>query len=187
MTHYHLLANPGLLTKLRCELRTVCLKASASELQRLPYLAAVCNEGLRLAFGLTGRNVRVAADESLQYAGYTIPPGTRMSMTTLCIHTNEDVFPRPWSFEPDRWLGADGKRRQLYQYGYGRGSRRCLGLELANAELFMTIALVARYDMELFATDIGDVEFRHDFQVAHPRLESKGIRAVVRSSEFGND
>ena len=103
-----------------------------------------------------------------------------MSMTTLCIHTNEVIYPDPWRFDPNRWLGAEGRDRQKYQYGFGRGARRCLGIELAAAELYLAIAALARYDMKLFETDISDVEFRHDFQVAHPKLDSKGIRAIIK-------
>lgn len=56
-------------------------------------------------------------------------------------------------------------------------------MELANAELFLTLARLARYEMRLFETGPEDVEFRHDFQVAHPRVESEGIRAVVVGRE----
>ncbi|KAK0507631.1 hypothetical protein JMJ35_010154 [Cladonia borealis] len=183
VTHFHLLANPTILSKLRAELK-MTTNPSILELQRLPYLSAVCNEGVRLSFGLTGRNARIAPDENLQYRQWTIPAGTPMSMVTLCIHTDENIFPDPWRFDPDRWLGAAGKERMRYQYGFGKGGRKCLGIELANAELFLTIATVVRYDMKLFKTDVSDVEFRHDFQVAHSKLDSQGIRAVVKGNSW---
>lgn len=44
----------------------------------------------------------------------------------------------------------------------------------------MVIAAVARYDLELFETDLSDVEFQHDYHVAYPELDSKGIKAVVK-------
>ena len=165
--------------KLRSELQTLAPDAPLTALQQLPYLAAVCHEANRLSFGLTGRNARIAPDETLQYGPYILPPGTPMSMTTLCIHTDETVFPDPWTFNPDRWLGPAGKERQKYQFGFGGGSRKCLGIGLASAELTLVIAAVVRYDMRLFETDASDVTFKHDCQVAHPKLDSKGIRAVV--------
>lgn len=180
-THYHLLANPTMLSRVRTELSPLSTSTvSATDLQRLPYLSACISEGNRLSFGLTGRNARIAPEEDLSYGGYTIPAGTSVSMATLCIHTNENIFPDPWKFYPDRWLGAPGKALQKYQYGFGKGARRCLGMELANAEVFLTLAAVLRgYDMALFETAEEDVEFRHDFQVAHPKLDSKGLRVVV--------
>ena len=179
VTHFHLLRNPTMMSQLRNELSTAGPDPSLNRLSQLPYLNAVINEGNRLAFGLTGRVARVAPDETLNCGEYVIPSGTPVSMTTLCIHTDEQVFPRPWEFEPERWLGEKGRQLQKYQYGFGRGARRCLGMNLANAELLLCISQVAGYDMELFETGLEDVEFRHDFQVAHPRLDSKGIRVVV--------
>ena len=46
--------------------------------------------------------------------------------------------------------------------------------------MFLVVGAVARYNMELFETDISDVEFRHDYHVAYPKLDSKGVRAAVR-------
>lgn len=44
----------------------------------------------------------------------------------------------------------------------------------------LTLAtLVRRFDMELFETTIEDVTMVHDFFVAIPRLDSKGVRVNV--------
>ena len=177
--HYYLLANPQMLSKVRSELRSLPDTASLTELEQLPYLSAVIAEGNRLSFGLTKRTCRIAPDEALQYNGYVIPPGTPMSMTSLCVHTDEGVFPEPWAFDPERWLGPNSATQRKYQVAFGRGPRKCIGINLAHAELYLTIAAVARFDMTLFETDERDVKFQHDYQVAHPRLDSKGIRAMV--------
>ena len=187
IAHIHLLRNPAILARLRDELQPLGDDPSLSQLIQLPYLNAIIHEGNRLAFGLTGRVARIAPDETLKYGDHVIPAGTPMSMTTLCIHTNETIFPNPWEFRPERWLGDEGRERLKYHYGFGKGARRCLGMNLANAELLLCLSTVARCDMELFETGLEDVEFRHDYQVAHPRLDSKGIRAVVlgRRREVG--
>jgi hypothetical protein len=62
---------------------------------------------------------------------------------------------------------------------FNKGSRSCVGINLAHAEMFLVIAAVARYDMKLYETDVSDVRFKHEFHVAFPKLESKGVRAVV--------
>ncbi|KAI5368201.1 hypothetical protein Slin14017_G032370 [Septoria linicola] len=33
--------------------------------------------------------------------------------------------------------------------------------------------------MKLWETTYEDVEFKHDYQIAHPRLNTKGIRVVA--------
>ena len=109
-----------------------------------------------------------------------IPPNTPISMTTLCIHTAPELFPDPWAFKPERWLGDSGKKLQKYQYGFGRGARRCLGEQLALAEVVHVVRAVVGYKMELWETGSEDVAFRHDWQVAHAREGSKGIRVLVK-------
>jgi cytochrome P450 len=35
-------------------------------------------------------------------------------MTTLYIHTDESIFPDPWTFDPERWLEDSGK--EIWKY-----------------------------------------------------------------------
>ncbi|PYI31075.1 cytochrome P450, partial [Aspergillus indologenus CBS 114.80] len=195
---YHLLANPMLLAKLRQELRTVPASASWTQLEQLPYLSAIIEESNRLSFGVTARTARIAYEPltytpsshvgpssssplGAQARSYTIPAGTPISITTLSAHTAETVFPDPWIFDPGRWLGEAGKQRRRFQTAFGKGGRRCLGVELARAELYLVIAgLVRAFDMTLFETDGEDVAFRCDYQVAMPRMGSQGVRVRAR-------
>jgi hypothetical protein len=53
---------------------------------------------------------------------------------------------------------------------------------LAHAELYMALAAVFRnFSFELFQTDLSDVELAHDFFLPSPRLDSKGVRVMVRT------
>lgn len=46
--------------------------------------------------------------------------------------------------------------------------------------MYITLAtIVRRFDMELFETGMEDVKMVHDFFVAAPRLNSKGVRIKV--------
>ena len=185
IAHFHLLNNPKDMSKLRAELRTVPKTASWTQLEQLPYLSGVIAEGNRLSFGVTARVCRIAPNEALNYKGYVIPPGTPVSSTTLAIHTNEEIFPDPWAFKPERWLGSEGVARRKYQMAFNKGGRNCIGMNLAHAEMFLAFAAMARFDMTLFETDLSDVEFQHDFHVAYPKLDSKGVRALVQGKVVG--
>jgi len=190
----YLLSNPPILGKLRAELSMVSENASWTELEKLPYLTAVIEEGNRLAFGVTARIARIA-HEPLEYTpsphitspsgkSYTIPSGTPMSITTLSAHTNEDIFPDPFMFDPERWLGAEGRERKKYNMAFGKGGRKCLGIEIARAELYLvTAALVRRFDMKLSETDVAAVAFEYDYQVSMPKVESKGVRVIVEKKQ----
>lgn len=172
------------MTKLRTELSTKP-STTLADLDRLPYVNAIAIEANRLSFGLTGRNPRVSPTQALQYsnplskASYLIPPGTPVSTSTLLAHTNETIFPNPWVFDPDRWMGPEGQERMKYMLAFSKGPRQCIGMHLANAELVFTIAEMAKWDMEVFETSEEDVTFLHDYHVATPRLDSLGVRARV--------
>lgn len=189
---YNLLANPSILRKLREEINTVPADASWAHLEHLPYLSAVIEEGNRLSFGVTARTARIAFEpltytpskyttSSPQFSkSYAIPPGTPVSITTLSAHTAESVFPDSYTFDPNRWLGEGGRELRKFQMAFNKGSRRCLGIELARAELYLvTATLVRRFDMALWETDQRDVGFIHDFHVSMGRLDSKGVRVTV--------
>lgn len=194
---YHLLANPEIMKKLRTELDTVATpNPTWTELERLPYLSAVIEEGNRLSFGVTARMARISqvadvyvpsqyANPKLQVSSsseqrnkWAIPAGTPVSISTLSAHTNTSVFPDPFAFNPDRWLGNSSLKS--YQMAFSRGGRKCLGIELANAELYLVIAtLVKNFEkLDLYETDENVVSFVGDFQVSMPK-DPRGLRVLV--------
>ncbi|KAI9878625.1 MAG: hypothetical protein M1830_000392 [Pleopsidium flavum] len=186
---YYLLQNRELLQRLAAELRTALptpqTTATCSKLEQLPYLSAVISEGLRLSYGVTTRLPRIAATEVLTYKDWEIPAGTPVSQTPYFVLMNPRVFPDPKKFDPDRWLTPteNGQRLDRYLVSFGKGSRQCLGMNLAYAELYLTTATVfRRFEMALFETTIKDIEIERDFFVAVPSLDSKGVRAVITRS-----
>jgi len=191
---YHLLANPSILTKLRSELSTIPAPASWTQLEQLPYLSAVIEEGNRLSFGVTARTARIA-HEPLTYTpsshvataankgkSYTIPSGTPISITTLAAHTADSIFPDPFTFDPGRWLGDAGRERRRYQMAFGKGGRKCLGIELARAELCLVVSrLVSGFEMRLWETGESSVKFVHDYHIAIPEAGTRDVRVMARS------
>lgn len=46
----------------------------------------------------------------------------------------------------------------------------------------MTMAAVFRnFEFELYQTDLTDVELAHDFFLPSPKLDSKGVRVLVKA------
>ncbi|KAF8850501.1 putative cytochrome P450 [Acephala macrosclerotiorum] len=183
---FYLLRDQGMLEKLRTELRTVMPTPTSvvlwRRLEQLPYLSAVVSEGLRISIGVTTRLPRVATDETLLYQNWTIPFRTPVSETNYFILTNPRLFPDPFTFRPERWLKDGQYNRSLDKYlvNFGRGSRQCLGMNLAYAELFLTVTTIfRRFEMELYETDESDVKIEHDYFAPVPRLDSKGVRIMV--------
>lgn len=97
------------------------------QLQRLPYLHGVVYEAARLAHGTTTRHPRLAPDAQLEYGSWTIPRNTSVSMTTMDVMMNEELFPEPTKFKPERWIEG-GRDLERYFLPFGKGPRACLGM-----------------------------------------------------------
>ncbi|KAA8645294.1 hypothetical protein EYZ11_003658 [Aspergillus tanneri] len=160
---YHILANKPVYDRLLEEIRHVMPTSDspippAAAIQQLPYLTAVLSESLRVAHGVAGRLSRIAPDEDLQYGPYKIPRGVTFSQSMYYIHTNPVIFPNPHEFHPERFLGPQATVAKEHAYPFGKGTRNCLGINLAWAELYMTVtALIGGVKMELVETSLRDV------------------------------
>ena len=187
---YHLFADNTKLQRLRDEILSLETKGRAREalpplsaLESLPYLTAVIREGLRLHGGILARSQRISPDRSLKYGKYSVPPGTPISCISYFMHYNPDIFPNPKVFNPERWLGSDQVYEKLTKnlVPFGRGTRSCLGYNLAWTELYGVIsAIVTRFDLELFETNNSDVEVERDWFIPQPKYNSKGVQVIIR-------
>lgn len=130
-TAFRILDNRPVLQRLQSELREAIPDAkvipSLTTLQQLPYLTAVIEEGLRIAFPVLSRSPRVFQDHTLQCHGHVIPPGSAVSQATYFVQSSPSVFPDPFEFKPERWL--NNKALQKYQVTFSKGRRSCLGMK----------------------------------------------------------
>ncbi|PGH12815.1 hypothetical protein AJ79_04039 [Helicocarpus griseus UAMH5409] len=190
---YFLLSNPKVLARLQEELGESIPELSHEdptkgldwiELEKLPYLTAVIKESVRLSYSTTSRNVRILP-KPIQYGDWVIPARTPISMTIPFLNHDEEIFPDSRSFIPERWLDnpktSDGSSLDRYFFGFGKGTRSCLGINLAYCELYLTFAAIFRYfDFDLYKTDRSDVDIAHDYFLPFPKLDSEGIRVRVK-------
>ena len=102
-------------------------------------------------------------------------------MSILLVHHREDVYPDPFDFRPERWLGH---KPGTYEWiPFGGGIRRCLGAALAMAEQRVVLTEMARR-LDLEADEPEPEQAVHRNVTMIP---SRGGRVVVRSarSEVG--
>ncbi|KAM0705953.1 hypothetical protein Q7P35_007313 [Cladosporium inversicolor] len=120
------------------------------ELERLPYLTAVVKEGLRLSFGVVGRLPRVVPQFPTSFGtsfhGHFLPSGTIVGMSSWMMHRDLEVFPDPMKFDPERWLQSTEQTQRLNHnmVPFGRGSRQCVGMPLAYAEVYVMLGTMFR-------------------------------------------
>ncbi|PVH77446.1 cytochrome P450 [Cadophora sp. DSE1049] len=187
ITHFHILNNPDVLNRLRLELIAAMpdpyFPAKLSVVERLPYLNAVVQEGLRLSYGAVGRLQRSHPFETMKFHDWEVPAGTPVGMTSYLMHHNEVIFPDSFAFKPERWLEArsgDAPALERYLVAFSKGSRQCVGMNLARAEINLTLATVFRRfsNQQLYETSRLDVDAKYDFLLPQPSMESKGIRVL---------
>ncbi|KAH8671569.1 cytochrome P450 [Xylariales sp. PMI_506] len=200
---YHLLTKPEIRAKLARELNAAVPDPRSlptwTTLEKLPYLGAVLQEGLRLSYGVSARTSRVPTEENLLYRGewtppgakapvgveYVIPQGYAIGMSSAITHHDESIFPDSHAFIPERWLDDNMERKkdlERYMLSFSKGSRACLGMNLAFCELHLALtALTLRVfpQMHLFETTEVDVKYDHDMFVPLTSDDSKGVRVTI--------
>ncbi|KAI0674497.1 CyP450 monooxygenase [Trametes maxima] len=115
-----------------------------SDQKSLPYVSAVIKECLRwhsiVPLGITHRLI-----EDDEYRGYFIPKGTLVLPNIWAYARDENRYPNPREFLPERFL-KDGKLNPDVldpgEFAFGYGRRVCPGRHFAEASLFLIVSSV---------------------------------------------
>jgi cytochrome P450 len=91
------------------------------------------------------------------YDGHFIPAGSIVVGNLWGILQNEDAYPNPSEFKPERFISDTGKLLPLAPESFGFGRRVCPGKYFALNSLWITIASVlASYDISKAVDPNGD-------------------------------
>ncbi|RAL15169.1 cytochrome P450 [Aspergillus homomorphus CBS 101889] len=187
---YHMMRDKGIRDRLRGELAPLNLAldrpVSFAQLEKCGYLSGVVHEAVRFTCPLT-RLPRVARTETLVCHGHTIPPQTPISISSYYMNMNPAAFPEPQKFKPDRWIEAAARGINLDQYmaSFTKGSRICIGINLAYMELYFAVAFLAiGFDMELYETPPEMLELVRDLGLAFPRDGDFSVQALITAVHF---
>lgn len=177
---YHVITDPRIYAGLTKELVEAFPDPHAEmdllKLEKLPYLTGVIKEGLRMSYGVLGRLPRQTGETGATIKGYYLPCGTTVSMSAYLLHRNPQAFPNPDVFDPTRWIDLDADTSRLREkclVSFCRGARICLGMNLAMAELYITLgALFRRLEdtpLKTHGVTLKDRELRDFFSAFHPK------------------
>lgn len=137
------------------------------------YVDATIDEGLRVrpVVPVVARKVTVP----WQFGGYTVPADTSVLTSIMLLHHRHDLYPDPFAFRPERFVGRKGGTYTWIPFG--GGVRRCLGAPLAMAELRMVLETIAgRTDLQA-----ADPEPDHARHRNVSMIPARGVRVVQRT------
>jgi len=110
------------------------------ERNSFPYVQALITEiyrwGLVAPLGIPHRLL-----EALPYRSFTIPQDTTLLTNAWAICHDPKIYPNPFRFDPERFLGDD-PQVDPREVVFGGGRRICPGIDMADAIMFMTVAAI---------------------------------------------
>ncbi|KAI0407176.1 cytochrome P450 [Xylaria palmicola] len=155
---YYLLKTPHVMKQVQDEIRGTFQKyedINSQTASRLPYLHAVCLEGMRMYAPLPIALPRVVPEGGDTVDGIMLPAGTIVSTSPVAAGLSSANWTDPYEFKPERWIGRNEKDRTDAVQPFSLGPRGCLGRNLAWIELSTILSkLHFTYDLEMINKDM---------------------------------
>ncbi|KPM46345.1 hypothetical protein AK830_g83 [Neonectria ditissima] len=162
-TSIHSLAtNPEAYEVLKREIRDTFFSEvdiTSDRASKLPYLAAVMQESLRIHCPSPSSAARRVPEGGAVIDGRSVPAGTTVGVHQHAAYHSPENFYSPDHFLPERWLQTardksspfSGDRLDVF-HPFSYGPRTCLGIRLTTAETQLILAkLVWHFDIEVLA------------------------------------
>ncbi len=150
-TVYGVLKTPGLLERVQAEADALFAKETVTEndIRDLRVIAGCIREAMRL-WPIAVAQMRTTTCD-IEFEGHHIPEGEMLYVATSVPHFQEKYFPDPQKFDPERFFDERAEHNQPGVYSpFGRGAHTCLGQNLAEVLMGITIArLFHRLDLSL--------------------------------------
>ncbi|KAF8910206.1 cytochrome P450 [Gymnopilus junonius] len=155
----------------------------------LPYISALVKELLRWR-PVTPLALPHQVTEDDVYGGYHVPKGAFVIANAWAMLHDEEDYPDPFSFRPERFLTEDGKLNSavrdpsLMAFGFGR--RICPGSHVAVSMLWLWAAsFLATFSVSKAVDEDGtvleaSVEYQSSSVTFHP-LPFKSLEELIRS------
>ncbi|XP_051752538.1 sterol 26-hydroxylase, mitochondrial [Ctenopharyngodon idella] len=152
-TLYHLARDTEAQNRLYNEITSVCPnkeQPNTEHLTRMPYMKAVIKETLRM-YPVVPGNGRLTVDSDIIVDNYWFPKKTQFHLCHYAVSHDENNFPDPERFVPDRWLRGSPSRSQHHPYSsvpFGVGVRACVGKRVAELEMYFALCrLMQHYEV----------------------------------------
>jgi len=132
------------------------------------YLTATVQETLRRRPVLPNAAPRLVM-QPVEVGGWRYEPGVCLIADAYLLHHDPDVYPDPYAFRPERFLGQQPGTYTWIPFGGGR--RRCLGASFAQLEMKIVLRAVLA---------------QHELGPAMPATEGARRRSITLSPRAGS-
>ncbi|KAM0726633.1 Cytochrome P450 4C1 [Formica fusca] len=150
------------------------------DLQRMNYLENVIKETMRLfpVVPLIARKLT----EDINIGEIILPKGADVVLQLMTMHRNEEYWPNPLVFDPDRFLPENIGTSNSSYMPFSLGSRNCIGMKYAMISLKVLLSILVR--TFVFKIDksipVDEIKFNYDLMLnfAEPikiRIEKRDL------------
>jgi cytochrome P450 len=139
-TAFLLAQHPQVMEELHAELSTELggQPPTVDQVEKLPLLDAVVKESMRVLPPVPFLIRKVMQPTAL--GGLKMNVGDRVACSAYMTHHQEDLYPQPRRFLPDRWFQI---KPTPYEYlPFGAGPRACIGKMFAMREIKVALAMI---------------------------------------------
>ncbi|MEU0881577.1 cytochrome P450 [Lentzea sp. NPDC005914] len=173
---FHVLAShPDVEKRLQAEVDEVLAGRTVTyaDLPRLEYLKRVIAEALRRyppAWMVSRRTTR-----EVEVAGELIPAGSDVFFSPHVLHHDPRSFPRPYEFDPDRWLPERAGESPRHAYiPFSTGFRKCIGDAFGQTEIMTVLAAVtARWQLRQVGEPVARCDLTYRLKECVMRVEPR--------------
>ncbi|GAB0087599.1 Cytochrome P450 [Sergentomyia squamirostris] len=139
--------NPDIQERARQETREVLHKYNGEityeATQELTYLKQCIDETLRMYPSAVFLFRMSASNYKVPNSSLVIEKGTELFIPVHSIHMDPEIYPKPNTFDPERFSAENVKDRHSMAYlPFGDGPRNCIGMRFALMELAVAISFI---------------------------------------------
>ena len=173
---YLLAKNPDVQDRVYEDIANICPdtdKINHENIKDMHLLEATISETLRIRPAATMHARQCMKDAEV--LGIKIPKGTKILLPNLPSHLNEEFFPNPHEFQPERFLKENSDQIQPFTWRpFGSGTRECIGKRFSIVEIMIFMAkLLTKFKIVDIPETKTDYPNGDMFMLIYPKMEIK--------------